>query len=263
MSGLRTELIRKTISAYCKALKRMEDDTMTHLIADEKLGGVQREFIEVDRKAVVGDYVYVSKMDGAPVSEIAEVIDDDYDGDNSHDTIQLADEINHEYLLLYKSIDDIFEVLEPTDIVVIEGERYRLEERLAEVGEKVLIDAAESTYGKYSNGDVVEAISRDCSGIMNPDFGTDSSEGNPEGFIADEEYRVLVLVDSEPAEPSPDIHGLIANLVRRTTELERTVGELVRAKSSLESRLADVQSNVQTFAEQTESNTQDIAQLGR
>jgi hypothetical protein len=55
-------------------------------------------------------------------------------------------------------------------------------------------------------------------------------------------YRVL-----EPIEANPDVTDLLANLARRV--------------HSLEQQLRDTQRNLETFAEQTESNTQDIAML--
>lgn len=221
-------------------------ETKTHLIADESIGGIEREYIEVGRDVEIGDYVIIKVMAGEIAQEIrkVEVLSNCFDGDFYLD--------RKVYGEVYVEGDvDKFSVLEPTDIVHIDGTRYQLAERKAEVGEKALVINLIKAMD-YEIGDmfVVEGINRETAGI------TDGA-GDENGLFH-EEYVVLIPVDSEPAEPTPDIHDLLANLAQRVTALERITGELVRAKSSLESQLRDTQNNVQTFAEQTEANTKDI-----
>ena len=89
--------------------------TKTHLIKDESLGRVLREYVEVDRKAEVGDYV---TRDGIirEVEKRNDVCDgvefEPYLDDDGEDTIGWT--------------DGYYKTLEPTDIIRIKGKRYRL-----------------------------------------------------------------------------------------------------------------------------------------
>jgi len=168
----------------------------THLIKDESIGGVLREFIEVDRPAKFGDQIICTFGK--------------------------------------------FRTLEPTDTVVIAGERFRMVERKAKEGDKVIV--IEEGSG-FNVGDIlmVEYVT---------DSGTADIEGG--GVLFVEEYIVLEPVASDDlvtAEEGDDksVIELLANLARRVT--------------SLEQQLRDMQRNVETFAEQTEANTKDIAYL--
>ena len=220
-----------------------------YLIEDDTIGGVDREYVEVDRKANVGDYVRL--LFTGSVIKVRE-------GDES----EVDSQIN----------DGMIKTLEPTDIVVIDDIRYRLAERRAEVGEKVIVTVKHTQFFKI--GDVFEVVHND---FAIPAVGDEKYNNILEGL-----YSVLIPVDSEPAEPTPDIHDLIANLAQRVTSLERITGELVRAKSSLESQLLDAQRNTERLAQElerekefrasiyvkvsdlkdlTESNTKDIAFL--
>jgi hypothetical protein len=222
---------------YIRKLDEKGRDNMaenkTHLIADKSIGGVQREFIEVDRKAEVGDYVWLVNEEA--VIEVTEF------------GVDLANR---------QIISGDTKALEPTDFVHIDGTRYQLAERKAGEGEKVLIVNAEGSCDMYSNGDVIEAEKVDNFGIYNISvvFADIGSEGgyNSEGYIYNEEYRVLVPADSEPAEPTPDIYSLLANAALKITSLERIVGELVRSKSSIESQLSLTQNNVERLAQELE-----------
>jgi hypothetical protein len=222
-----------------------------HLVKDESIGGIQREFIEVDRKAEVGDYVWVSKMDGAPVNEIAKVINEDYDGDNSREAIQLDVEINHEDLLLYVGNDDSFAVLEPTDIVHIDVTRYQLVERKAEVGDQIMIVSADRTFDNYDNGDIMTVQS-----AMNE---TVYVRGGT--CVGDGEYSVLIPVDSEP---TPDIYDLMANLVTRVAALE-TENKRIKQDlgwyemgpgriANLRNSVSDLKHSIQTLGESFEQD---------
>jgi hypothetical protein len=114
---------------------------------------------------------------------------------------------------------------------VIDGVTYVEVERRANVGEKII---------DKIDGEIATVL-----GIM----GYPSGKGrhgveirkNGE-WVPDSEYHVL-----EPLKGTPDITDLLANLARRV--------------ASLEQQLRDTQRNLETFAEQTESNTQDIVML--
>jgi hypothetical protein len=114
---------------------------------------------------------------------------------------------------------------------VIDGVTYVEVERRANVGEKII---------DKIDGEIATVL-----GIM----GYPSGKGrhgveirkNGE-WVPDSEYHVL-----EPLKETPDITDILANLANRV--------------HSLEQQLRDAQRNLETFAEQTESNMKDIAFL--
>jgi hypothetical protein len=217
--------------------------TNVHVLADESLGGIQREYVEVDRPAKVGDYVYVHRCEECPEAsgKIGKCTEDDDFDDGSID----VDIPSTEYgdVTFLDADSDTFTTLDPTDIVHIDGERYRMVDRKAKVGDKVIIVNAENTYGKYRNGSVIYVEDVTVYGIYNDDVRAD--DDNVYGIISHGEYCVLEPV--ERVEPVLSTSDLIANLARRVTSLER--------------QLADTQRNLEKFAQQTESNTHDIAFL--
>src|SRR5690606_19663822 len=193
-----------------------------HVLADESLGGVKREYVEVKRKAEVGDYVtYV------------------YNG-NRDEVIVTAKEVDESGGILdiepwYISEDEgdetcgfgaeAYRVLEPTDIVHIESddgksERYRMVDRNAEVGERVIIVEAGSH--DFAVGDITEIKCVTDNGVDEQ-----TRLGDAEyGWLYEEEYLVLESVESGTSPQSTD--DIIANLVRRVSSLERQVTELER-----------------------------------
>ena len=48
-----------------------------HIVKDESLGGIERRFVEVERKADVGDYVHITRYDNDDVSTIGRVSETD------------------------------------------------------------------------------------------------------------------------------------------------------------------------------------------
>lgn len=230
-----------------------------HLIEDKTIGGIKREYIEVERRADVGEKIIIVKER-----------DDNGDGYSCGDTFVIK-ELDGKHELSYTECgitlyDEEYLVLDPTNIVHIEDKKYQLVKRIAEDGEKVLVVNWESDH-ICNDVQIGEVLTTDTMSFLSGKV-VHVVERDTEAIIRPTEYRVLIPVDSEPAEPTPDIHDLLANLAQRVTSLERITGELVRAKSSLESQLRDTQNNVQTFAELaettkelTESNTKDIAFL--
>jgi hypothetical protein len=89
--------------------------TKTHLIKDESLGGVLREYVEVDRKAEVGDYVTAENV-------IRKVT-------NRDDIEKVVEFESYPYLngSVIGWADGYYKTLEPTDIIHVDGKRYRLE----------------------------------------------------------------------------------------------------------------------------------------
>ncbi|MED3649973.1 hypothetical protein [Heyndrickxia sporothermodurans] len=156
--------------------------------------------------------------------------------------------------------------LEPADIIHIGGERFRMVERKADVGDKILIVKAERARGHYQNGNV--------SVVTEDDRWSDGMGVSVDGWdwgVGHNEYRVLEPVDNanelitvDETQASPQVLDILANLARRVSELETQLSAQFhyrRELDSLQSQLRDTQGNVERFAQQTESNTQDIAML--
>jgi hypothetical protein len=227
-----------------------------HVLPDENLGGgpngqILREYVEVDRHPKKGDYVYVSMMDGKEVSEIAKVIDDDFDNDFSYETIQLDRYINGEDLMIGSSPEDKFVTIEPTDIVHIDNQRYRLVDRKAKVGEKVIV-IENFAFGKIGEIHTIKEVRE-----HHRDYTTDKAPIMNFG-------RCLVLEAVEPAElvtaeegDDKSVLDLLANLARRVTELERKLKEnrreferyadITRDKYDLiNTRLSEIEKNIKT-----------------
>ncbi|MGG1445029.1 hypothetical protein ABE354_23855 [Brevibacillus laterosporus] len=107
--------------------------------------GVKREYREVEREAVIGERVLIVRpsVTGGKYTKGDILTVDRYGNIGLPITNVGATVLKDEYV-----------VLEPTDIVHVDGVRYREEEREAEVGESILIVAAEDTQRKYDNGSV-------------------------------------------------------------------------------------------------------------
>ncbi|MCY8539470.1 hypothetical protein [Bacillus haynesii] len=104
-----------------------------HVLTDESLGGIKREYVEVDREAKVGEKIiaieeslpYFCEGDYGEViavwcGDVSAKFESNYDNKSWF--------ISHER----------YNVLEPTNIVHIDGERYEMVDRKAEVCEKVI-----------------------------------------------------------------------------------------------------------------------------
>src|SRR5690606_23285279 len=115
-----------------------------------------------------------------------------------------------------------YRVLEPTDIVIIGGKRYRIEERLAEPGELIL---------NKSNGLTYEV--KDVAG----DF---IIVGDSQ-LMLEEDYVVLKRIDAPQSQDD-----IIANLVRRVAELERKLDET-------NTRIDGAKNDIETWAQEVEA----------
>ncbi|MDU0071725.1 MULTISPECIES: hypothetical protein [Bacillus] len=170
-----------------------------HVLADESLGGIKREYVEVDRKAKVGDMV-VLPGEGNSAEHVVEVrgFEGDYKLESGFYIRQ-----------------DFVNTLEPTNIVHIDGpdgtERYELTDRKAEEGDKIL--TTQTQFGRLPVGKVLTVT----------DVFDDASVGElGVGIVEKTDYRVLVPVESSEEEPQPsDPIDVIANLATRVAELER------------------------------------------
>ncbi|WP_440615058.1 hypothetical protein [Bacillus subtilis] len=185
-----------------------------HVLADETLGGIKREYIEVDRKAEVGEkIVIVAKDDREEGYKNGDIftVDREYrpkDGDVECDVASSDSNCDG---LIYR---EEYHVLEPTDIVRIGGQRYELTDRKAEVGEKVIYNGNIATVKSVSGGFVKVEDYEDAKG--------DVIGGFSHGL-----YRVLVPIEAEADEPQPvDTVFAIGNLAQEVAKLQRTVERL-------------------------------------
>jgi hypothetical protein len=188
--------------------------TNVHILPDENLGGVLREYIEVDRKAKDGDYV--STRFGIHIVS-----------DYNHSEIVAGDLAGY-YSRVFKHGD--YKTLEPTNIIRLREGRYRLVDRKAKVGEKVVVfdHSNENGNGVFTVYDVY---------VVNDAISYAGKDGRYYG-ASSKNYRVLEPV--EPAEATDDVLtvdeteasksviDLLANLARRVTELERAYETLKR-----------------------------------
>lgn len=197
-------LIRRELGKMTKTNEKI------HVLADESLGGIKREYVEVDRKAKMGEKIVIVDADpgyGDHYSNGDFFTVELYTGYGSGVATKCGHLVgNNEY-----------RTLEPTNVVHIDGpdgtERYEMVDREAEVGEKfIIVNADVQTEEPYSNGDV---------------FTVDESWGAGDvvtvcgRLINRREYHILVPVESEE-EPQPsDLIDVIANLATRVAELER------------------------------------------
>lgn len=107
--------------------------TNLHYIADEKLGGVEREYSEVACESRVEDYIVVKDTEFGlgyyDVGDIFSVIKTDEKG------VSGFNEKTGTFYLFHSE----YATLKPTGNVLIDGAAYRLVDRKAKVGDKVLI----------------------------------------------------------------------------------------------------------------------------
>lgn len=152
-----------------------------HVIKDENLGGVLREFVEVDRK------------------EPGSVEFEGYYDEGRDDKI-------------VDWFDDAYKTLEPTDIVHIDGNRYRMVERRVGIGEKVLI-----TVDSKIKGVVFTVSGFDSDGDL-------VFKESDHYYAKHGDYVVL-----ETVEQSPSVPDMIANLSEQIVKLNRRIDRLADA----------------------------------
>ena len=132
----------------------------------------------------------------------------------------LADESLGGTLREYVEIDNVMggRVFEPTNIVHIDDSRFRLVDRKAEVGDKVIV---------INDGHLVSK-------------GETHTVETPRIYENREKYRVLVPVEEESETSPQSIEDLIANLATRMTALERSVTALDDKHEAHAKQLVDI-----------------------
>jgi hypothetical protein len=192
---------------------------MTVVLFDESIR-LEREYAEVKRKAAVGERIKIvsAKDTRYPVGKIGICTRDDQFSDGSIDTTLRFPGSEQDGFI--DTVEAEYVVLEPTDFVRHGGSRYRLVERKADVGERVVAtNVCELSADNYRPGDVFT--------VEQPDgYGVDiTDKTGEENSIPHGDYRVLEPVESaeqrKESNVSDDVLGLIANLAARVTEIER------------------------------------------
>ncbi|WEZ21230.1 hypothetical protein P5661_06540 [Bacillus subtilis] len=188
-----------------------------HVLADETLGGIKREYVEVDRKAKVGEkIVIVDKKYPDDVFKKGDIFTVDRDFYSEYSFVEsdgAVSDTNSSGIVYHEE----YHVLKPTDIVHIDSGRYELTDRKAEVGEKVI-----HMYEGESNGIAREVRNTDDEGVEVDPYEDEEGVwiGLDHGY-----YRVLVPVESAEAdEPQPvDTVFAIGNLAQEVAKLQRRV----------------------------------------
>lgn len=195
------------------------------VLKDESLGGVEREYREVKRKADVGERI---KIVNAQYDLGGKTWG--YDNGEVH-TVTTSEESWEAYIRPDGTIDseiyveqDEYLTLEQTDIVRINDERFRMVDRKATVGERVIM----TKKGFAFDAGKILTVHKDAHIKDGFIAHVDGSYGTGGG-----EFRVLEpLTSAEPApllsdKPAPDQAAeLIAKLTTRVASLEKRVAAL-------------------------------------
>lgn len=201
--------------------------------------GVKREYLEVERKANVGERVkiIVEKMlDEYRKDEVYTVTELDgssfVDVDGKWDDGSTLNMTQDEYL-----------VLEPTDIIHVDGVRYREEKREANVGERILIVAAEITGRQYDNGSVltVEEVRRSYGGVRVKEHDL---------LIYHREY-VVITPKNEPATNNITVNLTVNVASSSPSEILKAIVDSVQAELA---KFVGGPNNEETRAKMTEAS---------
>lgn len=212
------------------------------VLKDESLGGIEREYREVKRKADVGErIVFDSDRPGITEGKPYNVRGGDHDGAEFVDDNGTGRWQSHVRANCY--------VLEPTDILRINGERFRMVDRKAAVGERVII----TEIVDYAMADMTVGRSYVVVGTQSnfsePPYVNVIDDAGDRASADQRGYRVLEPVETaEPTpllsdKPAPDQAAeIIAKLTTRVDALEKRVAALETPKSrpATDEEVADV-----------------------
>lgn len=185
------------------------------VMKDENLGGVEREYREVRRKAAVGEWVKIvsnNMLHGIPTGTVGVLgLDDtmEYDEYEFYVGMDVDPDPDRDYV-----------VLEPTDVIHVNGERLRMVDRPVNVGDRVIIVKNNEYFRRepYKLGSVYsvkDALGSYIRKTKEYDFG-----------ISVGHYCVLEPVESVKAAERTEIERLTADLAAlavKYTEMERRV----------------------------------------
>jgi hypothetical protein len=225
-----------------------------HVLPDENLGGgpngqILREYVEVDRAANVGDKIVI-------VNPYNSQFGDSYT-QGTIMTVTKADEDGDVYCGKFDLIDkDEYQTLEPTDIVHIDDVRYRLVDRKAKAGDKIIIVEEYEGHDWFKSGETAIVENTLGDGAVWADF-NGNQRVYKDGKWGVSYGQYLVLEPVEPAEEGDDVLtvdeseaskpvlDLLANLARRVTELERKLEREQEFRESLYRKISDMKDDIE------------------
>lgn len=224
-------------------------DAEVTVLPDESLG-VLREYREVKRKANVGERIKnLRARSDYPEGHVAEVLRTDHDGDAV--TKDLVGYTRY-------SSESSYVVLEPTNIVHIDGARFRTVDRKAAVGDRVIIvnEGRESGGGHYYRiGNVGAMLGVGFRhGNIRVDFsGNDEYRGDGKWAVSAGDYRVLEPVKGEGETEEATATQPLSSRPAAEQAAEN-VAALIAKVQALESRISALEADRQapkteTFAE--------------
>jgi len=213
-----------------------EDSAPITVLPDESLGGIKREYREVKRKARVGDTAIIvgdTTCHGLATGDIVTVKHVYKDGGGT-----VYSEKAHKQR---EANPRDFSVLEPTEVLVIDGERFRMVDRKATKGERVIIVNTKTTASSGCGvmhmvgeiGTVTErsTLSRDRVRVHG-------------WYILDGDYRVLEPIKSEEEiAPTPLSTRPATPLSSRSSaeQVAENIASLTAKVQTLESRVATLE----------------------
>lgn len=199
-----------------------------HYIIDEELSGkqtkVEREYVEVDREAKVGDYfVSLDELGGVTYGTIYRVESLTVTKIHGHRGRQFFDDggIWRAVWSPYK-----YKTLEPTEYVRIDGKRYKLADRRAEVGEQIIVvsfTSATERDAHISKGDVLTVSYK---GEITTRVGMHILFDETDSKNFDDKYYVLEPAEESEEEPPKTTEDLVASLAAEVARLKRKFAEL-------------------------------------
>lgn len=144
--------------------------------------------------------------------------------------------------------------LQPTDIAHINGRRFRIVDRKAEVGERAIY-----YFEGKSDGIIFDVL---ASGATMIDVEYEDELGESVCGIDHGAYRVLVPVESETSTDKPkSTDDIIANLVKRVAEMERELVEyralglrdhLLIGNTTIDNEITGIKRDIETWAQEVE-----------
>jgi len=240
--------------------------TNLHYIADEQLGGVEREYAEVERKADVGDYVVIteawehySRYDNGDILFV----------NKSTSRGISSDAVATEYCEGNPSgfiSDKEYSTLDPTGNVRIDGTVYRMVDRNAAVGEKVLALEYSDDSVRIGSIHVVEAAEFGDGSVRTNEYSAffDTSIGDKYAVLEPvERIDELTLTESDVRNNPRQVIDLIANMAGRLSKLESKVAltddRVSRLGTANQQAYETVSRNVETWAQEFEEYKQSPA----
>ncbi|MES9778953.1 hypothetical protein [Bacillus velezensis] len=222
----------------------METNANIHVLADETLGGIKREYVEVDRKAIEGErIIIVAKRYTYDDYKNGDIFTVDRDFHSEMDFVEsdaVASDGNYSGAIYH----DEYRALEPTDIVHIDGQCCVLTDRKAEVGEKIIVVRPDGVVGDdYDTGRVGTVKSRYSDGDVSVET---------IGLVFSSEYRVLVPLDKEKTfENKNSVYKEVKNYIHNELGITRQdVQEMISVAVSNEIQKMSESGKLDSIAEE-------------